>query len=217
MPKVDGNARERILDAAFVLFSQKGYTATTVRDIAGGVGVKAASLYNHFGGKQEIFDALIARETAYVEDRVRSAGAIARPDDDPRAYSQAKRADLAKLVWNSYAPFFGDDRIRLFRRMLAVSRYSDTRCAELYQAVFVVRPIKLQETIFSHLIDVGIFEPCDARLAAEQFHGPMLMAIDSEMPACDAKEFCERHLSAFNAAHERKEKKGKREEGREGK
>ncbi|WP_172136596.1 TetR/AcrR family transcriptional regulator [Adlercreutzia sp. ZJ473] len=204
MPKAGGDARERILDEALVLFSQKGYAATTVRDIASTVGVKAASLYNHFGGKQEIFDALIEREAAYVEQRVRNAGAIARPDEDPRAYSEAKGASLAKLVWDSYAPFFEDDRVRLFRRMLAISRYGDARCAELYRAVFVRRPVELQEAIFAHLVDAGVFDPCDARLAAEQFHGPMLMAIDSEMGAGDAEEFCKRHLSAFNAAHERK-------------
>ncbi|NHM16564.1 TetR family transcriptional regulator [Eggerthellaceae bacterium zg-887] len=201
VPKVGGDARERILDEAFVLFSQKGYAATTVRDIASAVGVKAASLYNHFGGKREIFDALMERETTYVERRVRSAGAIAHPDDDPQDYSKAKGAALAELVWNSYAPFFEDDRIRLFRRMLAVGRYSDERCAELYKGVFVVRPIKLQETIFSHLVDVGTFEPCNTRLAAEQFHGPLFMAMDSEMEAGEAREFCERHLAAFNAAH----------------
>ncbi|WP_165056618.1 MULTISPECIES: TetR/AcrR family transcriptional regulator [unclassified Adlercreutzia] len=206
MSKAGGNARERILDEAFALFGQKGYAATTVRDIAGAVGVKAASLYNHFSGKREVFDALVEREAAYVEDCVRSAGAIARPDDDPHAYAEAGGTALAKLVWDSYAPFFEDGRIRLFRRMLAISRYGDARCAELYRAVFVTRPIELQEAVFSHLVDVGVFRPCDVRLAAEQFHGPMLMAIDSEMGASDAKEFCERHLSAFNAAHEQKGK-----------
>ena len=45
---------ERILDAATVLFSEKGYHATTMREIASAVGIKAASLYNHFPGKEDV-------------------------------------------------------------------------------------------------------------------------------------------------------------------
>ena len=59
MPKIEGDARNRILDAAFALFSEKGFTATSMRDIADAVGIKAASLYNHFAGKRELFDALV--------------------------------------------------------------------------------------------------------------------------------------------------------------
>src|ERR1700730_17365289 len=45
---------QRILDAATDLFYERGYHATTMRDIAAVVGIKAGSLYNHYAGKQEI-------------------------------------------------------------------------------------------------------------------------------------------------------------------
>jgi AcrR family transcriptional regulator len=44
----------RILEVASRLFYERGYEATTMRDLATGVGIKAASLYNHFSGKQAI-------------------------------------------------------------------------------------------------------------------------------------------------------------------
>lgn len=44
----------RILEVASRLFYERGYHATTMRDLAAGVGIKAASLYNHFPSKQEI-------------------------------------------------------------------------------------------------------------------------------------------------------------------
>ena len=43
-----------IVSISSKLFKQKGYTAVTVRDIAEAMGIKAASLYNHISGKQEI-------------------------------------------------------------------------------------------------------------------------------------------------------------------
>ena len=87
MPKIEGDARNRILDAAFAFFSEKGFTATSMRDIADAVGIKAASLYNHFAGKRELFDALVERETDYVLEQVRLVGAMATPDDDSTAYA----------------------------------------------------------------------------------------------------------------------------------
>ncbi|MGN0077827.1 MAG: TetR/AcrR family transcriptional regulator [Coriobacteriales bacterium] len=205
MPRVEGSAREQILDSALDLFSRKGYSATTVRDIAGAVGIKAASLYNHFEGKQGLFDALIERELSHVAGRVHSGGAIAYPDEDPSPYADQTQGDLSQLVWNSYAPFFEDERIRLFRHMLAAERYADERCAALYDEVFVQRPLKLQESIFGRLVETGAFAPCNLQLAAMQFHGPMLLLIERETPPAQAREFCLQHTLDFNSAHRKED------------
>jgi AcrR family transcriptional regulator len=48
------STRDLILDAALELFSENGYSETTMREIANNVGIKSASIYNHFSGKSEI-------------------------------------------------------------------------------------------------------------------------------------------------------------------
>jgi AcrR family transcriptional regulator len=53
--------REAILDAAILVFARKGYQAATMAEIARQAGFAAASLYNYFPGKLEIFDAMVAR------------------------------------------------------------------------------------------------------------------------------------------------------------
>lgn len=62
-PQPAGSAatRERILDAAEALFAENGLAGTAVRDIARDVGLTAASLYNHFAGKQELYEAVLER------------------------------------------------------------------------------------------------------------------------------------------------------------
>jgi AcrR family transcriptional regulator len=50
--------RDRIINAAIALFSDRGYSKVSVRDIAKEVGIKAASLYSHFKSKEEILHTL---------------------------------------------------------------------------------------------------------------------------------------------------------------
>lgn len=53
---VSSEARERVLDAAAKLFTERGYAAVTLRDIAKEVGIRHTSLYHHVpGGKEELF------------------------------------------------------------------------------------------------------------------------------------------------------------------
>ena len=50
----DRSPREQILDAAAALFVDQGFSATSTRAIADSVGMRQASLYYHFAGKDEI-------------------------------------------------------------------------------------------------------------------------------------------------------------------
>lgn len=61
MPNQEPNTptrKEVIMHEAALLFREKGYAATTMRDIAEKVGMEAASLYNHIASKQEILSEL---------------------------------------------------------------------------------------------------------------------------------------------------------------
>ena len=55
------STRKRILDVAEKLFAQKGLAGTAVRDIAREAGLTAPSLYNHFDGKQALYEAVLGR------------------------------------------------------------------------------------------------------------------------------------------------------------
>jgi len=52
--KKNGSKKEVIISKASRLFREKGFSATSMRDLAENVGVEAASLYNHINSKAEI-------------------------------------------------------------------------------------------------------------------------------------------------------------------
>lgn len=51
--------KEEIKSSAARLFRKRGYKATSMRDIAQEVGIKAASIYNHISSKQELLAELL--------------------------------------------------------------------------------------------------------------------------------------------------------------
>src|SRR5215475_11012991 len=59
-PKSSVN-KERILDTAEELFMEHGFEATSLRQITAAAGVNLAAVHYHFGGKEELFEAVLTR------------------------------------------------------------------------------------------------------------------------------------------------------------
>jgi TetR/AcrR family transcriptional regulator, cholesterol catabolism regulator len=62
--------RDDILDAAAQVFSQKGYHAASMQDIARAVNLRKGSLYHHVSSKQEILVDLLDRALDLLIERV---------------------------------------------------------------------------------------------------------------------------------------------------
>jgi len=59
--------RQSIEEAAYELFLEQGYSATSMRQIAERAGIALGSIYNHFAGKDEIFQELIIDQHPYLK------------------------------------------------------------------------------------------------------------------------------------------------------
>lgn len=59
--------RENLLDTAEQLFTSRGYTAVTLKDIAKALGIKQASLYYHFPlGKEDLYVEVMLLDTHHA-------------------------------------------------------------------------------------------------------------------------------------------------------
>lgn len=111
------DSRERLLHAAAELFAERGYDASTVRDIAGAAGVDAALIPRYFGSKTGLYvaavtagatdtpaDLLQPERLASLLDRWQAQGtgpvlpAVVGRLDDPVAQAAAQRAVEERLV-----------------------------------------------------------------------------------------------------------------------
>jgi AcrR family transcriptional regulator len=82
---------QRILDGAAAAFAKGGYAGTSMEDIATAAGVSKLLLYRDFAGKRELYQAVLERTLAGIQDRVpdritsqslREVIAAARADPD---------------------------------------------------------------------------------------------------------------------------------------
>src|SRR6476660_4504457 len=72
------SARERILDAAYELFSRRGIQAVGVNEVTERAGVAIATLYRHFPSKEKLVLAFLdLREQRWTRDFI-EAGAMRR-------------------------------------------------------------------------------------------------------------------------------------------
>ena len=60
---------QHILNAAADIFSRKGYNGATITDIASLAGVNPATIYRHYSGKRELFDALGKPELDFPDEQ----------------------------------------------------------------------------------------------------------------------------------------------------
>lgn len=97
--KKSDRTRKTILKAAAKLFKEKGYTATTLRDIADDAGMKAGSIYYHFDSKDAIMDQVLDTGLRAVYDAVKGAvEACATEIDHSKKIDAAIHAHLKMLL-----------------------------------------------------------------------------------------------------------------------
>lgn len=93
---LEPNRRSELLRAAARLFVEKGFDATTTRDIAQAVGMRSGSPFYHFRSKQELLTAAILDGLA--AGHARQCHAIEGVDDAEQRLRRLVRTHLATLL-----------------------------------------------------------------------------------------------------------------------
>lgn len=70
------DTRARILEASAKLFVERGFEATSVRDIAAAIGISNPSLYHHFSSKGALLEQLLAEPLARLQQAMQEAAAL---------------------------------------------------------------------------------------------------------------------------------------------
>lgn len=99
--------KQEILEHALSLFMTKGYEGASMSDLAAATGIKKASLYAHYSGKEEIFSAVF---TGVVEEYRETIQSLTVKRADESALTRLERMFRAFLRYchNNERMYFWD-------------------------------------------------------------------------------------------------------------
>ena len=190
-----GETKERILNTALALFSQRGYLGTSMSDIANELGMTKGALYKHYTSKQEILDRITARMGELDQER---AQAYQMPDAEPDGFAEAYRNTPAeKIRTYSVAQFrhwTEDGFSACFRKLLTLEQY---------------RAVAYMAEIFRTMTDSNE----SAMQLALEFYGPIYL-LYSIYDGTEDKEAVIQQLQTHIDRFIRRMEQSQREEGK---
>ncbi len=159
------DTKERILEAALDMFSQKGYDGTNIRELTASLGLVKSSMYRHFQSKEDIWNALLDEMTAYYGERFGSAEHL------PPVPESAE--DLVRMTMRMVNFTVHDEKVVMTRKLLTIEQYRDARARDLATKHFLTGLIKMFSFVFSGMMDRGLLRRDDPEMLAFSYTAPI--------------------------------------------
>ena len=191
------DTKQKILDKALELFSEYGYDSVSVGQIAQAVGIKAPSLYNHFPGKQAIFDAIVESTAArYAEGTDRLSVHVQDARRDVPEFSQITADELFDKLKQVFLYSLHDEPISRFRRMMTIEQFRSEELSRLYTKRYIERIEKYHEGIFRALIKKGEIKEADPETLSMMYISPVITLLGVCDREPDREDECIEKLGA---------------------
>jgi AcrR family transcriptional regulator len=71
--------RDRVVDVAVKVFTERGYDGTSMADIANALGVHKSSIYHHISGKEQLLDDAVKRALNALHGMLAEPGSVDGP------------------------------------------------------------------------------------------------------------------------------------------
>lgn len=167
---------EKILLVALELFSQKGYSGVSVRDISKVIGISQSALYKHYKNKEDILNKIIEEvdkrlKETYLKNEVPNISSKDLSDD----YRKLAVEKLSQISWNIFQLHVKDNVVSSYRKLLSREQYNNNYAKEIYNNIFINGPIENESHIFDKFVRDGFFRKENPRIIAMHFYAPIFL------------------------------------------
>ena len=177
---------DEILDAALAVFSEKGFAAARMEDVAKRAGLSKGAVYLYFDSKEAVFEALVRR---FAETVVGAAAKrfAAMGEDDPEAALRTAIAFLVKAL--------ADPAVSAAPRLVIAEAQRFPEIAQLYRREVIAVGQRAFEGLLARGVERGVFREVPFDAAKRAFMGPVIVHMilshvfpdpDAPAPAADA-------------------------------
>lgn len=196
-----------ILEKSLFLFSQKGYTTTTVRDIAKEIGITQSSLYKHFESKEAILNAIFDEmKIRYDKESERLSLHIdGEREEDKELFGTIDGEKIANTVVKLIRFSMEETFVKNFRKLLTTLQFTDPKYAKLYSTRYGERMISYHEDLFKTFITKGLMKKEDPHALAIAYVAPIFFLLGIADREEDRKEEClnqiKEHVILFHSTY----------------
>lgn len=162
------DTKQKILDVSLELFSQKGFSAVSIRDICAQVMIKESSIYYHFKNKQAILDELLHHFEQVANDMMAQLEQIltVQPCFMDKPFYQT----VCDTFFENY---FMDNFCNKIMRLLQIEQFSNVEVRKIYDRWMFAEPLKFQSKVFYALMEIGIIPKSDSEYLAVKYYAPI--------------------------------------------
>ena len=161
--------KEKILNSALTLFSEKGYDGVGVDLIAEKVGLKGPSIYKHFKGKEEILEILIGNVENYYE---MNFGSEIHPGKMPSSMDELIEITKKRIQFTMH-----DEIIQKTRKIMAMEQFRNNRISRLTSRYHLENMQEMYTGIFKDLMQKGVLKQDDPESLSLEFVAPVSLLI----------------------------------------
>ncbi len=161
--------RAQILQSAFDLFSQRGFSGTTTKDIARASGVSEAMVFKHFASKDALYGAIL-------EAKKCADGLHEFPWESNEELLKAMEAKDDRGVFYHFAvqSLTKHQSDIAFMRLLFFSALEEHELAERFFSEFVVEIYRFLGSYIEQRQEDGAFREMDPRIVVRCFLGMLI-------------------------------------------
>jgi len=182
-----------IIEAAFDLFAEKGFSATKMDEISRKAGISKGSLYNYFKSKEAIFEAVVTEDIIPIIDQVEEA--IAASEENPE--------ETIRCLINGLIAHTQGTRLEIIPKLIVSESGNFPDLTKFYVDQVIKRVRNIVESVIQKGVEQKAFIDCDPRVTARLLLAPIIQAqlwnftLRPFDDAHDSELYVDTHLKIF--------------------
>lgn len=162
---MENTTKSRILDEALIMFAERGYKGTNLRDLAAALSLSKSALYKHFDSKENIWNALLDRMEAYYAQKFGSESNLPPTPKDCE--------ELVSMTMGMLRFTVNDPKIILTRKLLITEQFHDERVKKLATKHFLEGTQRIFASVFREMMENGLLKKSDPEMLSFIYTSPV--------------------------------------------
>jgi AcrR family transcriptional regulator len=160
---ITNTTKMNIIEVSIELFSKKGFSGASIRDITKEVGIKESSLYKHFKNKDEIL------ETIFINFRKELDKILPPMEYIDRIVEMMSLEDFLGRGIENFLKHMDDSMHVKIWRIMYIELFRHPKAQEIYRVDIMERTVNCLSLVFEKMIQQGKMAPFNPRTMAMEY------------------------------------------------